>query len=172
MPDTAHITLCKTPPLSGNSSSTHFNARPGTHERPSMPIWATHLLRASKACCMSQTVHRGCKARVLPVDEGLDVVHVELLAVGIREEGILVASRTPGRILHTFALLRIAVCELQLCKHERLCPGSEGAAGLQWLRSTPLRVRMAEQDFHCRKHEQIHPSHLLIYYARSCSSQS
>ena len=118
---------------------------------------------------MSPGINRGCKARASPVDEGLNVIHVELLAVGIREERILVASRTPGRILHTSALLRGAIHERPTFRY--VSPGSEGAAGMPWLRPTPLQASMAEHIFHCGKHEQIHPSHLLTYYARSCSSQ-
>lgn len=34
-----------------------------------------------------------------PVDKGLDVVHVELLAVAVGEEGVLVPTSAPIRIL-------------------------------------------------------------------------
>ena len=48
----------------------------------------------------------GGGVRASPVDKGFDVVHIELLAVGVCEEAVLVASRTPGCKLHTLACLR------------------------------------------------------------------
>ena len=36
-----------------------------------------------------------------PVDKGLDVIHVQLLAVAVGKEGVLITSRAPVSILHS-----------------------------------------------------------------------
>ena len=60
-------------------------------------------------CDMCQMCSVSCHPQLLlqqqeilgraPVDKGLDVVHVELLAVAVGEEGVLVATSAPVHIL-------------------------------------------------------------------------
>ena len=67
--------------------------------------------------------------RELPVDKGFDVVHVELLAVGGCEKAILVASRTPGCVLHTFAQFSLSLItgHEAVTKHTDNLQGNQGA---------------------------------------------